>query len=97
METLKYLIDLFEKNDRVFYLLVLFLFFLFLLYLFMALYMHTKDRRALERMAVKEGAAVFFKYSWKGVEFRIRPARDNPANSKMSPTPENGPPAAPRP
>lgn len=79
-------VEFLTKGDILFYWLFLCIQGLFLLYIFLALYMHRKDRKELERIAFeKEGVDIYFKYSWRGVELNIRhrhgsqpPRKDQP-------------------
>ena len=93
-ETIAHWIEFFTKDDRVFYFTMTFLFLqgLFLIYLFLALFVHRKDRTALERIAISKGVGVLFKYSWRGVELKISPPTDR---SKGTPTPGTPPPSPP--
>jgi len=76
METIKSLLDFFAKYayPEVVYLATTFLLIqvLFLIYLFLALFIHRKDRKELERIAVDKGVDLKFEYSWKGVVTEIR-------------------------
>ena len=65
---------------------------LFLIYLFLALFVHRKDRKALERIAISKEVDVLFRYSWRGVELKISHPTDR---SKGTPTPGNPPPSPP--
>lgn len=60
-----------NKGVFSFFMRVLFLLGLYLVYLFLALFLHRKDRKELERVAVSKGIDVLFRYSWKGVELKI--------------------------
>ena len=93
-ETLAYWIEFFTKTDRVYYFTMAFLFLqgLFLIYLFLALFVHRKDRKALERIAISKEVDVLFRYSWRGVELKISHPTDR---SKGTPTPGTPPPSPP--
>ena len=93
-ETIAHCIEFFTKDDRVFYFTMTFLFLqgLFLIYLFLALFVHRKDRKALERIAISKEVDVLFRYSWRGVELKISHPTDR---SKGTPTPGNPPPSPP--
>jgi len=64
----------------------------FFIYLFLALFIHRKDRKELERIAISMGVDVKFKYSWRGVELEISHPTDR---SKRTPTQGNQPPSPP--
>lgn len=72
-DTIAYWIYFFLKSDRVFYFTLAFLCLqgLFLIYLLLALFIHRKDRKALERIAINREVDVLFIYSWRGVELEI--------------------------
>ena len=91
-ETIANWIDFFLKNGRVFYFTLAFLCVqgLFLIYLLLALFIHRKDRKELERIAISRGVDVLFKYSWRGVELEISHPR-----SKRTPAQGNQPPSPP--
>lgn len=93
-DTVAYWVDFLTKNDRVYYFTMAFLCIqgLFLIYLFLALFIHRKDRKELERIAISMGVDVLFKYSWKGVELEIRHPTDR---SQIAPTQGNQPPSPP--
>lgn len=61
------------ENNKVFsfFLIIFSILVLFLIYLFLALFIHRKDRKALEKIAVSMGVDVLFNYSWRGVELKI--------------------------
>lgn len=94
LETVAYWVDFLSKNDKVFYLTmtVLCIQGLFLIYLFLALFIHRKDRKELERIAISRGVDLLFKYSWRGVELEIRHPTDR---SKITPTQGKQPPSPP--
>lgn len=80
-DTLKQWIEFFTKDEKVFYFAMLFLFIqgLFLFYLIVALMVHRKDRRELQKISIDMGVDVLFKYSWKGVLLQIRHHTDDHA------------------
>ena len=92
MDSLAHWVTFVTQTNRVFFfcLIIFFLQGLFLIYLFLALFIHRKDRKALEKISVSMGVDVIFKYSWRGVELKISHPTDR---SKIPPTPGNQPPA----
>lgn len=94
METLAHWFVFLTENNKVFYffLILLCLQGLFLIYLLLALFIHRKDRKELERIAISRGIDVLFKYSWRGVELKISHPTDR---SKIPPTQGNQPPFPP--
>lgn len=82
--------DFFTSSDRVFYFTLTFLCIqgLFLIYLLLALFIHRKDRKELEKISISRGVDVLFKYSWRGVELKISHPADR---SKITPTQGNQP------
>lgn len=93
-ESLSHWIKFVTDNNKVFYFVIVLLCIqiLFLIYLLLALYIHRKDRKELERLAIDKGVDLFFQYSWKGVEFKISHPTDR---SKIPPTQGNQPPSPP--
>jgi len=65
-------VEFLTKGDILFYWLFLCIQGLFLLYIFLALYMHRKDRKELERIVFeKEGVDIYFKDYCRCVELNI--------------------------
>lgn len=46
---------------------------IFLIYFFLALLIHRKDRKELEKLAISHRVNVSFEYSFKGLKFKIGP------------------------
>ena len=94
LEQVAHWVEFCTANNKVFYFfLILFcILVLFLIYLFLALVIHRKDRKELEKIAVSMGVDVLFKYSWRGVELKISHPTDR---SKIPPTQGNQPPSPP--
>lgn len=74
LDTVASWIDFITKNEKLFSFSMVFLCIqcLFLIYLFLALFIHRKDRKELERVSISMGVDVLFKYSWRGVFLEIR-------------------------
>lgn len=91
-ETIAHWVTFFTDNNKVFYftLALLCIQGLFLIYLLLALFIHRKDRKELERIAISMGVDVLFKYSWRGVELKISHPTD-----RSTPTQGNQPPSPP--
>ena len=94
IESLTSWIDLFTNSNKVFYLTLscLCILGLFLIYLGVALIIHRKDRKELEKLAISEGVDIQFQYSWKGVELKITHPTDR---SKIQHNQGNQPPSPP--